>query len=569
VIRGQALRKDHESFCNSLKRLAVSIRIKLMKNPNTTFTTILFVFVLFCAPAAPKAFGVVPAPDGGYPNLNTAEGQNALFSLSTGAANTALGWLSLRSVTTGSFNTGVGAATLVLNTGDDNTATGAAALLLNTTGANNTANGTATLVHNSTGSDNTAVGAFALNSNTASGNTAIGSNALLNNTTGGTLENIQGIDVGPNVAVGWQALESNTVASANTAVGYQALHSFTTGPVGLERLGLCTAVGFQALANNAADGFGNSALGYQALVNNTDGAANTAIGIAALFSNTTGVANVASGGNALSQNTIGEFNTANGNSALVSNTEGSDNTAVGSGALANNITGDGNTAVGALAGSGLTGNFNTILGHDAGGGIGDATNVICIGASLPGQNVTASCYINNIFGKSSPSGMAVFVNADGKLGTSVSSKRFKEDIKPMDKASETILALQPVTFRYKKDFDPSGAAQFGLVAEQVEKLNPDLVVHDKDGKPYSVRYDQVNAMLLNEFLKEHLKNEQQEHKIREQDHKAQEQEATIAQMKKGMDALVAHIKEQDSKIQKVTDRVEMRKAAVQRVVNSQ
>jgi trimeric autotransporter adhesin len=161
--------------------------------------------------------------------------QNALFSLTSGAANTAVGWFSLKSVTTGSFNTGVGAGALILNTGDENTAVGTAALLLNT----------------------------------ARGNTAIGSRALLNNTTGGTIANIQGVDVGPNVAVGQQALESNTTASSNTAVGYQALHSFTAGPSGLEEIGLCTAVGFQALANTTHNGFANSGFGYKALMNNT------------------------------------------------------------------------------------------------------------------------------------------------------------------------------------------------------------------------------------------------------------------------------------------------------------
>src|SRR4029077_1137886 len=103
---------------------------------------------------------------------------------------------------------------------------------------------------------------------------------------------------------------------------------------------------------------------------------------------------------------------------------------------------------------------------------------------------------------------AVYVNAAGKLGAQVSSRRFKDEIKPMDKASETILALNPVTFRYKKEIDSKRITQFGLVAEDVEKVNPDLVLHDKEGKPYTVRYDQVNAMLLNEFLKEHRKVEE-------------------------------------------------------------
>ena len=167
----------------------------------TTIRSLVMSLILLCFGLLPRAEAVVPPPDGGYPNFTTAEGQNALFSLTTGAANTGVGWFSLKSVTTGSFNTGVGAGTLVLNAGNENTAIGTATLLLNT----------------------------------ASGNTAVGSRALLNNTTGGTLGNIQRVDVGPNVAIGQQALESNTLASSNTAVGYQALQSFTTGPLGLSK----------------------------------------------------------------------------------------------------------------------------------------------------------------------------------------------------------------------------------------------------------------------------------------------------------------------------------------------
>src|SRR5205814_6573041 len=102
-----------------------------------------------------------------------------------------------------------------------------------------------------------------------------------------------------------------------------------------------------------------------------------------------------------------------------------------------------------------------------------------------------------------PSGVGVIVGSNGQLGTVVSSARFKDAIQPMDKASEAILALKPVTFRYKKDLDPDGIPQFGLVAEDVQKINPDLVARDEQGKPYTVRYEAVNAMLLNEFLKEH------------------------------------------------------------------
>jgi trimeric autotransporter adhesin len=175
----------------------------------------------------------------------------------------------------------------------------------------------------------------------------------------------------------------------------------------------------------------------------------------------------------------------------------------------------------------------------AGSGVSTADDVICIGAA--GADVSHSCYIDNIFNQPSPSGLAVFVNSDGKLGTIMSSRRFKEDVKAMDKASEAILALQPVTFRYKKDFDPTGTAQFGLVAEDVAKVNPDLVVRDKGGKPYSVRYNQVNAMLLNEFLKEHQK---------------------VQDLEKQVEKLTAGL-------QKVSAQIEASKPAPQTVVNNQ
>jgi uncharacterized coiled-coil protein SlyX len=357
------------------------------------------------------------------------------------------------------------------------------------------------------------------------------------------------VDVGPNVAIGQQALESNTVASANTAVGYQALHSFTTGPAGFEQAGLCTAVGFQALGN-ATGGFTNNAFGYQALMNNTDGAANTAIGLQALFNNATGSANVAIGNSALLHNAAGGSNTANGSNALESNTDGSDNTAVGNNALPTNTTGESNTAVGSIALGVATGNFNTALGAGAGAAVGTANNVICIGANVFGENVSNSCYIGNIFGTTTSGGSAVFVNANGKLGTSTSSRRFKEEIKPMDKASEAILALKPVSFRYKQEIDPERNPQFGLVAEEVEKVNPDLVVHDKNGKPYSVRYDQVNAMLLNEFLKQH-------DAFLKEHHKVEKLEATVARQQQGMEALAAQVKEQAGQIQKVSAEIEL------------
>jgi trimeric autotransporter adhesin len=242
-----------------------------------------------------------------------------------------------------------------------------------------------------------------------------------------------------------------------------------------------------------------------------------------------GTENTAIGAFALYFNTTGDNNTANGVNALIYNTTGSGNTANGYQALFNNTSGSSNIAVGLNAGLGVT----------------TASNVICIGANVAGNNVNNSCYIGNVFGSTSSNGVGVFVNSNGRLGTMTSSRRFKDEIKPMDDASKALFALKPVAFHYKKDIDPAGTPQLGLVAEEVEKVNPYLVVRDKEGKPYSVRYDQVNAMLLNEFLKEHWAFLKEQRKV-------EVQEKTIAELKSGMTALAATVKEQASQIQKVS-----------------
>jgi Chaperone of endosialidase len=243
----------------------------------------------------------------------------------------------------------------------------------------------------------------------------------------------------------------------------------------------------------------------------------------------------------------------------LSNTTLGVNTAVGAYAL-ENATGFGNTALGAYAGSSLTAGHNNIdIGYSVFGVAGES-DTIRIGNS----NISAT-YINGISGQTAALGAAVFVASNGKLGTLTSSARFKEGIKPMDKASEALLALKPVTFRYKKEIDPACTSQFGLVAEEVEKVNPDLVVRDKEGKPYSVRYDQVNAMMLNEFLKEHKKVEAQQATIAEL-------KSTVAQQQKGMEAKLAEqetrIEALTSGLQKVSAQVEMTRLAPQMVVNS-
>jgi hypothetical protein len=422
-----------------------------------------FLVALVCFGLLPTMQAVSPAPDGGYPGGNTAEGQSALLSLTTGGYNTSVGYFSLKSDTTGSFNTGLGAATLFVNTADQNTAVGAGALFHNTTGAYNSANGTFALFNNTTGGFNTANGDY----------------ALYENTTGSL-----------NTAIGYQALLSNTTGTHNTATGYAAL--------------------VRSISND------NTADGYSALAFNTDGFDNTAIGSQALLNNTTGT-----------------FNTAIGREALENITTGLNNIGVGDSAGLNHTGDDGqNIDIGNL---GVAGDNRTTR----------------IGASQ------LRTFIAGIYGATtgSTTTLPVIVDVNGQLGTAASSERFKKEIRPMDKSSEAILALKPVTFHYKSD--KTGTPQFGLIAEEVAAVNPDLVVRDKNGEIYTVRYDQVNAMLLNEFLKEHCK--------------VQEQEATITQLKRDFGAtiaqLTARLDEQASQIQKVSVQFEMNKPAPQ-VVNN-
>jgi len=383
----------------------------------TTIRSLAGSFALLCLTVViPKLQAVVPPPDGGYPNNNTAEGTDALFNLTTGFGNTAIGADALYSNTTGNFNT---------------------------------ANGNRVLESNTEGYQNTASGAFALSSNTTGNN--------------------------------------------NTAIGTVALNRNTTG-------------------NN-----------------------NTADGVNALLSNTTGTQNTATGTGALHRNTIGNNNTADGFQALLSNT-GASNTAIGSKALLRNVTGSSNIGLGVSAGAFTTGSNNIAIGNF---GSGAESNTIRIG------QVQTRTFIKGISGVAI-AGAPVVVNAGGQLGVAPSSANFKTEIKPMDKASEAILSLKPVTFRYKKGIDASSTPQFGLVADEVEKVNPALVVHDTEGKPYTVRYDAVNAMLLNEFLKEHRKNEEQQKQI---------------------NVLTAQLNEQAAQIQKVSAQLEASKPAPQ-VVNN-
>jgi endosialidase-like protein len=417
---------------NPMKMTTPPARDSISRSP-LRYGLFLIPLVLAALAVSPTAKAQLsPPPDGGYDGNNTAEGTDALFSLTTGTDNTAIGFDALFSNTTGSENTATGSDSLLLNTtGIRNMANGFAALEANTTGVRNTASGRAALARNTTGSDNTGDGHDALFSNTTGiHNTATGSFALL----------------------------FSTIGNRNAAVGYWALYNNATG-------------------NN---------------------------------------------------------NTANGYSALVNNTTGNDNIALGNFAASNLTTGDNNIDIG---NQGVAGEASTIR----------------IGT----QGTQTKTFVAGISG-AGVSGVAVKVNAAGQLGTPPSSARFKEGIKPMDKTSEAILSLKPVTFRYKKEIDVDRTPQFGLVAEDVEKINPDLVTRDAAGKVYTVRYEAVNAMLLNEFLKEHRK--------------VLEQEATIAQLKKDFRAtvaqLVTRLDEQAAQIQKVSAQLEASKPERQIVLNN-
>ena len=435
-------------------------RIAAMK---TAMAQFLIAVLIVSLVSVQNAQAVSPPPDGGYPGNNTAEGQNALLSLTTGVNNTAVGWFSLKSNTDGQLNTAVGSGTLY------------------------------STVH-------------------ASRNTAIGGAALFSDTDGSS-----------NTAVGTLALWSNTIGDFNTALGDSALFHNTTGS-------------------------GNHAVGYQALFQNREGAANTAIGGYALWLNTTGDGNIAIG-----------------DGALFANSSGNSNTAVGAGALQHGA-GDSNTALGANAGVDISGSNNIVIGANVFGFGG--SNTIVIGANVGnlgesntiriGNTDITDTFISGISGTTVASGAAVLVDSSGHLGTLTSSNRFKEEIRPMNKTSEAIFSLEPVTFRYRKEIDPTGTSQFGLVAEDVEKVNPELVVRDKEGKAYSVRYDQVNAMLLNEFLKAHKTVQAQGETITRQ---RKDFEAAIARQQKQIEALTVGL-------QKVSAQLELNKLAPQTVKNN-
>jgi len=494
---------------------------------------------------------------------NTANGAFALYNNSAGSSNIAIGYQAGSALTTGNNNVAIGN---IGAAGESNTirigdpAIHAGIFLAGITAMSPAAPNQAVLVNPATGQlgsadtgsfgvvstdpDNTAVGDQVLVSNTGESNTGTGFRALSGNTTGvgntanGT-EALENNDSGGySDAFGAFALSSNIDGSFNNAFGNTALSSNIHASEN-------TAIGDLALANNDSTGNGkaqfNTAVGAQALFTNTDGDSNNAVGFYALGFNTTGILNQAIGVSALGNNVIG-----------------SANTAVGDSALSQNVNGSFNTVIGYFAGASVEGNDNIYIGATSADGVTSESSTIRVGD----PTVVTACYVAGISGQIASGGVQVFITGNGKLGTLTSSARFKDDIRPMANASESILGLKPVTFRYTKELDPDGIPQFGLVAEEVEKVDPDLVAHDYQGKPYSVRYEAVNAMLLNEFLKEHCTVREQQAIIAQLKSAVAKQEATAAHQQKQIEALTAGL-------QKVSAQLELSNPPPQTVQNSE
>jgi hypothetical protein len=403
----------------------------------------------------------------------------------------------------------------------------------------------------------------------SAGNTSVGDNALSGVTTGLN-----------NTAVGASALRENTEGGYNTAVGSGALASNTTGNFNM-------AIGTEALRDNNSNF--NLAIGFRVGFQNTTGNHLTGIGAAAMRNNTTASDNTVIGGEALRENTTTEFNVAVGDRALMAFngtnsgtdgantalgslalnvlTSGQENVAVGRRALEFLTEGSNNVVVGWRAADGLTtGSGNTFIGNRAGVDEGpDVSNVICLGESGDtdgGEQTPSRCFIGQIYNHTPGSGgvQNVIIDNDGQLGSIVSSRRFKKDIKPMDQNSEAILKLKPVTFHYKNKDSKAKELEYGLIAEDVAEVNPEWVIYERSGKPLSVRYTEINVMLLNEFIKEHKKVEEQQASITDL-------KTTVALQRKEMQALTAQLKEQAAQIQKVSAQLEASKPAPRVVAN--
>jgi len=415
--------------------------------------------------------------------------------------------------TSGSLNTAFGHEALASNTaGDSNSAFGTRALQLDTGGIYNSAFGSFALYY----TDGEKLGPGGGVNSTGSWNSAFGAWAMVLNTTGRK-----------NSALGFAALYSNTTGERNTALGHEAMRYNQTGD-------------------------GNAAVGDSALWRN-EGNDNVAMGSSALFNHTTGNNNVAIGARALqapflAYPSTGSNNTVVGAQALFYGGSAAENTAVGVNALAGPSPGPstaaaGNTAVGMNALRNATGSGNVAVGHSAGidqdtgsdnvylanAGVASESGQIRIGNSAD----HSAAFVAGIHGASVDGGtdMAVFVDGTGKLGTVPSSIRFKESVRDLGSASQALLKLRAVSFEYKRDAAHGDAPRrYGLIAEEVDRVAPDLVIHDDDGRPFAVRYEFLTPMLLNEL-------QRQESRIAAHRHQLEVQSRRIAELQERLDEL--------------------------------
>jgi Chaperone of endosialidase len=340
-------------------------------------------------------------------------------------------------------------------------------------------------------------------------NTAMGSGAM-GVTTSGT----------GNTAAGSDALDSDNAGSSNTAVGASAMTANNDGDANV-------AVGFQALLENNASN--NVALGYQALRNNTTGHQNGANGYQALYSNTSGSNNLATGANSLRSNISGGGNIGFGVATLQNLTNGQNNLAIGTNALNHDVSGSSNTAIGPSAGFNITGKNNIDIGNEGAAG---ESGVIRIGTS----GTQTEAIISGIAGVHI-TGAAVYVTSSGQLGVLASAERYKTSIEPIGSNSDKLDQLRPVTFHLKND--PNGAVQYGLIAEEVAKVYPDLVIHDETGRIDSVRYDELAPLLLSQMQKDRQEMQRQAAEIRD----LKQQTAEITTLKQQMAEMVAAMAE--------------------------
>jgi trimeric autotransporter adhesin len=492
-----------------------------------------------------QSWPVVATPGSGgiTQNFNIALGYQALNSVTSGGSDTASGAQALFSNTSGTFNTANGVDSLYSNTqGSYNTATGQGALYGNLVGNFNTATGYLALGLN-TASDNTADGYEALYSNTTGTyNVATGHNTLYSNTTGSynTAEGVGALysnaGANDNTASGYHALYSNSAGTDNTASGFKALANNTAG--------YNTASGSQALYTNTTGAF-NTASGYQALYTN-NGSDNTAVGYVALNANTTGNDNTASGYSALSSNIGGSYNTASGDQALRGNTSGGNNTASGYSALSSNSSGSNNIGIGYFAGLNVAGgNSNNIeIGSQ---GVGTDSGAIRIGT--PGtQTAFFAAGVSGV----NVSGVPVLVTSSGQLGVASSSRSFKEDILDMGDASHDLMRLRPVTFRYKQAFDDgSKPIQYGLIAEEVAEVYPDLVARSADGQIETVKYQLLDPMLLNEVQRQQTEIADQKALVVEQQSGLKAQQALVLEQQNQLKSQQAEIRELASQVRTI------------------